>query len=186
MQNGKGGQETTETEIWKDIKGYEGLYQVSNLGRVKSLSRKIRDYRGDKARTIKETVLKPLSRNNYYIVHLTNNKRKQYSIHRLVAEMFIDNPENKPYVNHLDYNTKNNVVTNLEWCTQRENVQYSRENMKHRKNVTHSNTGEKYISFRKSTNKYRVIIDSKEYENFKTLEEAIRRREEILKNEKIS
>lgn len=104
-------------EIWKDIKGYEGLYQVSNLGRVKSLGRYQKaklgsiQYRGDR-------LLKPWLRKDYLTVRLVDNgKGKNYSIHRLVAEAFIDNPDNLPCVNHKDFNTKNNVATNLEYCT---------------------------------------------------------------------
>ena len=169
-------------EIWKDIKKYKGLYQVSNLGRIKSL------YKWDvsKKQYVKgNKILKLNTRNNYYIVQLTKNKeRKSKQVHRLVAEAFILNLENKPFINHIDFNTKNNRVDNLEWCTQKENVNHSICNMKHRKSITHSNTKEKYITYRKSTNKYRITIDKKEYQSCETLEEAIKKRDEIL-NEKI-
>lgn len=169
-------------EIWKDIKNYEGLYQVSNLGKVRSL------YKWDinKKQYIKENkILKLNTRNNYYIVQLTKNKkRKSKQVHRLVAEAFILNPKNKPFINHIDFNTKNNNINNLEWCTQKENVNHSICNMKHRKLITHSNTKEKYITYRKNTNKYRITIDKKEYKSCETLEEAIKKRDEIL-NEKI-
>lgn len=84
-------------------------------------------------------------------------------------------------MNHIDYNTKNNQVYNLEWCTQQQNVRCSREHMKHRKSVTHTNTGEKYIYFREKTNQYRIVIDQKEYKSQKTLEDAIAFRDKILK-----
>lgn len=101
-------------EIWRDIKGYEGLYQISNLGRVKSLP---------KRHSHKETyILKPSCIKGYLRVFLTkNNVSKSTSIHRLLAIEFIDNPENKPYVNHIDGNKSNNDIKNLEWCTQKEN-----------------------------------------------------------------
>ena len=80
----------------------------------------------------------------------------------------------------IDFNTKNNKINNLEWCTQKENVEHSICNMKHRKSITHSNTNEKYITYRKKTKRYRLTIDKKEYESFKTLKEAIKKRDEIL------
>lgn len=101
-------------EIWKDIEGYDGLYQVSNLGRVKT-------FQFNKGRIMKGYKT-PLG---YMMVCLRKNgtPTKEF-VHRLVAKTFIENPEDKPYVNHLDCNPSNNVVTNLEWCTQGENVRY--------------------------------------------------------------
>ena len=169
-------------EIWKPIKGYEGLYEVSNFGRVKRLSRKVNDYRGENTRIIKEKILSPFDNGKgYLVITLVKNKKKNnHYIHRLVAFAFLPNPNHFEYVNHLDYNTKNNEVSNLEFCTQKTNVNYSKENMKHRKNITHTNTGERYIYYRKSKNVYRVVIDKKEYPSFRTLEEAIKKRDEIL------
>lgn len=101
-------------EIWKDIIGYESLYQVSNCGRVKSL------YYG------KEKILKPfLNSKGYCRVFLKNNKNsKSFFIHRLVAEAFLEKKENKNVVNHIDNNPLNNAVDNLEWVTQKENMEY--------------------------------------------------------------
>mgnify|MGYP004477016409 CR=1 FL=1 len=104
-------------EIWKDIEGFEGLYQVSNLGRVKSLN-----YR----RTGKEKVVKGWYDKNFYR-HVTlrvNGKDKQFLVHRLVAETFIPNPQNKPFVNHIDEKSSNNNAENLEWCTHKENMNH--------------------------------------------------------------
>ena len=103
-------------EMWKDIKGYEGLYQISNLGRVKSLNRMM------KKRKCIETIKKPtLSNKGYYRLPLYNNgKVKMYAIHNLVAEAFIDNPYNKLTVDHIDRNKTNNVVSNLRWATHKE------------------------------------------------------------------
>jgi hypothetical protein len=105
-------------EIWKDIKGYEGLYQVSNLGRVKSLGN---------SKSKKEKILKPFKRGRGYLTVklFNNNKKKQIFIHRLVAETFIDNPDNLPQVNHKDENKQNNLLDNLEWCTNKDNARYS-------------------------------------------------------------
>ena len=115
---------TNEPEIWKDIKGYEHLYQVSNLGRVKSLPK----YSNSKGylELRKEKVLKPYKtgrKRNYLTVRFLDGKA--YKVHRLVAEAFIPNPDNLPQVNHKDENPSNNNVDNLEWCTNAYNVKYS-------------------------------------------------------------
>ena len=101
-------------EIWKDIKDYEGHYQVSNLSRVKSI------------KFGKERILKPVTdRHGYLIVGLwKNNKQKTYKVHRLVAEAFIDNTDNLPQVNHKDENPLNNNVNNLEWCNSKYNCNF--------------------------------------------------------------
>lgn len=170
-------------EMWKDVKDYEGLYQVSNFGNVKSLKRITKIPNAN--RIEKEKILKLGKRNGYYTISLNkNNQRKVYQVHRLVAQAFIPNLENKPFINHKDFNTLNNYFENLEWCTQKENVNWSICNMKKRKSMTHSNTKEKYISYRKSTNKYRITIDGKEYKSCNTLDDAIVERNKIL-NEKI-
>lgn len=111
-------------EIWKDIEDYEGLYQVSNLGRVKSLDRKVNHIFGE--RIVKGIILKHSETTNYNAVML--NKEgivRKVNIHRLVAKSFIANPQNKATVNHIDGNKRNNRVDNLEWVTQSENVKHS-------------------------------------------------------------
>lgn len=109
-----------EKELWKDVVGYEGYYQVSNLGNVKSLDRVISTgrYHG---RVMKLTI----KRKGYKSVNLTKDgKGTVKPVHRLVAIAFIPNPENKPFVNHLDETPGNNNVDNLEWVTAKENKNY--------------------------------------------------------------
>ena len=167
-------------EIWKDIEGYEGLYQISNLGRVKSLERTITVGLRRKVRK-KEKIMKFTIRSGYYnLVLRKNGKRKSKQVHRLVADAFIPKVEGKNIVNHINFNRKDNRAENLEWCTQAENVKHSIYNMKKRKKTTYSNTNEKYISYRKTNKTYRITIDRKEYKSKKTLEEAIKERDRIL------
>ena len=110
-------------EIYKDIKGFEGYYQVSNLGSVKSLGA----YNNRKKKLLLQEKAK--SGNTYYRRVKLHKKGRvtRYLVHRLVSSHFLNNPENKPQVNHIDNNTDNNKVTNLEWCTGAENMAHSRK-----------------------------------------------------------
>ena len=111
-------------EIWKDIDGFEGIYQISNYGRVKALPKYTFSRGYPQLR--KEKMLKPYYTGkcrNYLTVSLSDGK--QYKIHRLVAQAFIPNPHNYPVVNHKDENPSNNAVTNLEWYTHQYNIRYS-------------------------------------------------------------
>lgn len=110
-------------EVWKDIEGYENKYQISNLGRVKSLSRKISN--GKSFYLSKEKILKSsIGTTGYYFVNLNYVSKK---IHRLVAKTFIPTIEGKNYVNHIDGNKLNNKSDNLEWCTNQENIIHAYE-----------------------------------------------------------
>ena len=113
-------------EIWKDIKNYEGLYQISNLGKIKSLERKVKNQKGN--RTVKEIILKCSEGKSY--VQVTLSKKNNYKtklVHRLVAEAFIPNPNNLSEVNHIDGNKHNNNVNNLEWVSRYDNMQHAKK-----------------------------------------------------------
>lgn len=113
-------------EIWKDIPGFEGLYQASNTGKIKSLSRRVWNHQCFMVR--KEYIIKDhLLPDGYIQIGLTkpNEKQTRYYIHRLIALAWIPNPNNKPFVNHLDGNKSNNSIENLEWCTKSENVKHA-------------------------------------------------------------
>ena len=110
-------------EIWKDIVGYEGLYQISNTGKVKSLSHYARNNINGGTRMTKGRVLSQYKMPNGYLqVQLSKNElRKKYYVHRIVAKAFLSNEDNLSDVNHIDGDKNNNSVGNLEWCSHRDN-----------------------------------------------------------------
>jgi hypothetical protein len=172
----------SKKEFWKDIKGFEGIYQISNMGNVRSLKRKVKCGLGE--RTIKESPIRFTVRSGYYNVNLRKQgQRVGKQIHRLVAETFLPNPLNLPIVNHKDNNPKNNCVKNLEWCTQKHNVIWSKTKMCKPKKIMHSSTKEKYIY--KRGKKYRVCISRFNVDKtFGLLKDAISFRNQVIESEK--
>ena len=179
------------SEEWKDIAGYEGFYQVSNHGRVRSLDREqiqmsrhgtimTKLYRGS-------VITATNNGSGYMIVGLSEGgKRKNHYVHRLVAEAFVPNPDGLDEVNHKDFNKANNTVDNLEWVNRSGNVHYSQKNMeKPRDRSKQTTTGEKYIT--KKGDLWRLNIQRKNLKvdrRFRTIEEAIAAREVIIDDEK--
>ena len=107
-------------EVWKPVKGYEGLYEVSNIGRVKSLDKYVQN--NSKLQHRPERILKPGGKSYSVVALCKEGKISGKTVHRLVAEAFIPNPENKPQIDHIDTNPKNNHVSNLRWVTRSENL----------------------------------------------------------------
>lgn len=120
-------------EIWKDIQGYEGLYQISNYGRVRTVDRVSfqKHWQGGESKYLHKGKIRTphMRKNGYFSINLVKDrKQKTFNIHRLVALHFIPRVEGKEYVNHIDADKTNNHVSNLEWCTQKENIQYAYDN----------------------------------------------------------
>lgn len=145
-------------EVWKDIPGYEGRYQVSNIGRVKSLPRNEQF-----CKRAEELILKTFVCGSGYqeVILKKKQQRKPKLIHRMVAEAFVPNPEGKEEVNHKDGNKNNNAYTNLEWVTPRENIRHSYDVLPHKTNgkrVRCVETGEVCDSLKEAAIKYGVQL----------------------------
>ncbi|HSH25866.1 MAG TPA: NUMOD4 domain-containing protein [Massilibacterium sp.] len=134
-------------EEWKDVIDYEGLYQVSNTGKVRTVSRMIKHSRGG-LRKHKQIILKQrIMPNGYHRIEVINKQgeRKGVYVHRWVAQSFVKNPGDKQEVNHIDGNKSNNNANNLEWCTPKENSEHAR-------NTGLNNNGNKIVLINKETN----------------------------------
>jgi hypothetical protein len=164
-----------EEEIWKEIEGYDGMYEVSNMGRVRSWKKRIgfnKFTRGDL----------PVIRNlnfvlGYFHCHLSKNGiSKAFKVHRLVAIHFIDNPENHRYVDHIDGNKQNNYVSNLRWVNKSQNEYNSKKG----KNNT---SGVKGVYYFVNGNNWRAFWEEdgkQKFKGFKTKEEAIEHRRQMV------
>lgn len=171
-------------EIWKSIPGYEGLYEVSNTGQIRSLDMYVKVGFGA-YRLQKGKVLSPAKdKYGYLVVSLTyNGKHKTIKVHRLVAQAFIENPDNLPEVNHKDEDKTNNIVENLEWCNHKYNMNYGTRTIRRRETLIKN----------ESWNGFRCGLSKKEYnqkyyqDNKEKLREYfhqyyLKKKEEIQKN----
>lgn len=166
-------------EIWKDIKGYEGLYQISNLGRLRSLDRYVRHKKIKSLRLLKGKIMSPtISNSTGYLVSTLYNKGKgkQVTIHRLVAETFIPNPENKPEVNHINGIRDDDRVENFEWVNRSENQLHAYKILKRGYKLPNKEQRKKYLDeVSKEIIQYEMQIFIKEKARYKSIREAERK-----------
>lgn len=156
-------------EIWKPIKNFEELYQISNLGNVKSIGRYKYSFKDNKKiYEDKEIMLKTINDRGYMKLHLSKNgKRYLRYIHRLVAEAFIPNPKNYPQVNHIDEDKLNNSIENLEWCTAKYNINYGTARARtivglKKYNSSHRNPNSKRVRCVETNKVYQTLVEAGE------------------------
>lgn len=164
-------------EEWKDIKGFDGVYQVSNMGRVRTYRAKD-GWVGYKL-TEEPRIMSLVSHGNgyVYITLVIDGKKQNKYVHRLVAEAFIGDIPKGYVINHIDHNKNNNAVSNLEIITQKQNVDYSKELMKHPKTMSEN----KCICIRKRGKPYEVTVNKKYLGRYNTIEEARSVRDAYIK-----
>lgn len=135
-----------QKEIWKPVPNYEKMYEASTYGRIRSLERLVFNKRWQNYQKRKSVILKPsVSPKGYYtVVFGVNGTRMAHSVHRIIAKTFLPNPDNLPVINHKDGNKLNNNVSNLEWCTQKYNVNYGDALAKRAKSQSKSKKGKHY------------------------------------------
>lgn len=167
--------EEFEVEIWKslDFLGYPD-YEISTLGRVKSLERTIIRKNGIK-KTYSERILKPQNERDYQRVGLWKDRKiKHFRVHRLVALAFIPNPEKLPCINHKDENPSNNHINNLEWCDIRYNINYGLRNEKAGKRISKTKKGKPQYKQRKPILQYTLLGEFiKEFDSAKSASENL-------------
>lgn len=163
-------------EAWKDVDGYEGIYQVSNLGRIRTF--RVKDgYVGFKlSDTPKLMSLIPNGNGYLYVTFVKDGKRSNHYVHRTVAQAFIGKIPKGYVINHIDYDKTNNHVENLEIVTQKKNVQHSIDRMR----KPRARTGDYYIRYREKNRSYEVTVKLKTVGSFKTIEEARKARDEYI------
>lgn len=165
-------------EIWKDIKGYEEMYQVSNLGRIRSLDRYVRHKKIGSIRLIKGKIMSPtISKSTGYLTTTLykQGKGKQVTIHRLVAEAFIFNPTDKPEVNHINGIRSDDRVENLEWVNRRENQLHAYRVLKRGYKLPTKEQRKKYLdTLGKEIIQYELQIIIKEKARYNSIREAER------------
>lgn len=151
-------------EIWKDIPGYEGYYQASDLGQVKSLDRIVTEKgtRGAVKQYTERIIFPTISQDYFYYTLSKNGIAKRYRAHIIIAKMFVPNPFHYPEVNHKDENKRNNEATNLEWCTNIYNINYGtgirRRSKSQKGSIRLSECGEKNHNSKLTENQVKSIF----------------------------